>query len=315
VTSALDELRNHHLQTMQTQHHSTNAATATATTTAQTQQLEPLFSDRRRPRTAGPGTVPFQSTGELGSGSGASKDGLSSSASNKFGKELQQPLLGAVGLLSASLGANSSHSSNQLPSTLYPGAQTNGKSNSLTTGGTSNTNTNGNGTGTNNNATPSVSSSASSLFSLPAKLITLGNFSCSAVAPTQFFSQHMVLYFQPAFESARSLSVPYQDMSALTLIGLRFRFKIPSRLLSDVNMSLGGGGSSHRSSSSSSSNVSNQQSTFVLVEFAPSARVQLVKEKVVPLIVEAQSLMVHAPQQFQLMNASPSQPTSHLPSR
>lgn len=89
-------------------------------------------------------------------------------------------------------------------------------------------------------------------------------------------------------------------MSTLTLIGLRLRFKFSARLLDDVNTILGSG--------NISSNLSNRQATFVLVEFAPSARVQLVKEKVVPLIAEAQSLLARSPQHFQLVNSS-------LPSR
>jgi hypothetical protein len=277
VALASNELRNHRFQSVQTRQQS--AAAPTVAKTAQTQQFEPLFSDRRRPRTAGPGTMSSQPLGEFGS------QGLLSSSSPKVCREMQEPLLGTVGLLSATLVAsNNSNESAPLQSALNSGAHANLA---------------------NNNGTLSISSdesplSFSSLFSLPAKSIILANVSCSAVAPVQFFPQHMVLYFQPAFESARSLTVPYEDMSTLTLIGLCLRFKVSARLLDDVNTILGSG--------NISSNLSNRQATFVLVEFAPSARVQLVKEKVVPLIAEAQSLLARSPQHFQLMN-------SPLPSR
>lgn len=164
VAFAPNELRNHHFQSVQTRQQS--AAVPTAAKTAQTQQFEPLFSDRRRPRTAGPGTMSSQPLGEFGS------QGLLSSSSSKVCKEMQEPLLGTIGLLSATLGpSKNSNESVPLQSALNSGAHANLA---------------------NNNGTLSISSdesllSFSSLFSLPAKSITLANVSCSAVAPVQFF--------------------------------------------------------------------------------------------------------------------------------
>lgn len=257
ASSALDDLRSHHLQTQQ--------QLRQQLATQQSQQSEALFHDRRRPRTAGPGIVTADEPV-------AAADAALSSASAKQrdrrnSGELQQPLLGTVGLLSASLSTAPATASSAAAAAAAALA-----------------------------ASPS---SAAALFSLPAKAITLGTVSCSAVAPTQFFAQHAVLYLQPAFEAARSLTIPYAEMSALTLIGLRFRFKIPARLVSDAlgkePATAGGGGGG---------------AAFVLVEFAPSARVQLVKERVVPLIAEAQASHAHAPQHLQLMAQAASPPAA-----
>eukprot|EP01033_Poteriospumella_lacustris_P002601 gene2601-1893_t len=256
ASSALDDLRSHHLQTQQQLRQQLAAQ--------QSQQSEALFHDRRRPRTAGPGIVTADepvavADAALNSASAKQRDRRSSG-------ELQQPLLGTVGLLSASLAATGAVSSTAAAAAALA---------------------------------PSPSSAAA-LFSLPAKAITLGTVSCSAVAPTQFFAQHAVLYLQPAFEAARALTIPYAEMSALTLIGLRFRFKIPARLVSDAlgkEPATGGGGGGGGAA-------------FVLVEFAPSARVQLVKERVVPLIAEAQASHAHAPQHLQLMAQATSPPAA-----
>lgn len=254
TSSALDDLRSHHLQTQQQLRQQLAAQ--------QSQQSDALFHDRRRPRTAGPGIVTADEPA-------AAADAALSSASAKQrdrrnSGELQQPLLGTVGLLSASLAATApTASSTAAAAALAPSP-----------------------------------SSAAALFSLPAKAITLGTVSCSAVAPTQFFAQHAVLYLQPAFEAARALTIPYAEMSALTLIGLRFRFKIPARLVSDA---LG-------KDPASAAGGSGGGASFVLVEFAPSARVQLVKERVVPLIAEAQASHAHAPQHLQLMAQATSPP-------
>lgn len=121
---------------------------------------------------------------------------------------------------------------------------------------------------------PVASAASAALFVLPAKSVSLGTLVCASAAPVAFFAEHLSLYCQAPCEAARCITVRYREMSGASLIGLRLRFKVPASLLSSESATV-----------DPSSNL-----TFVLVDFAASARIQQLRERLLPLIADAQLL-------------------------
>lgn len=121
------------------------------------------------------------------------------------------------------------------------------------------------------------SGSESVVHQLPAKAFSIGTTSCRAASPVQFYSSYMQFSFQPPFESSgRSIMISYIDIQGMTLIGTKFRFKAPQRVLEDGNNGNSGNGSM------------NGEKNYVLLEFMSTMQIATLREKIIPMILEGQ---------------------------
>jgi hypothetical protein len=81
----------------------------------------------------------------------------------------------------------------------------------------------------------------SALFTMPAKGFTIGTLNCRYPSPIAFYADRVEYQFNHPFESlVVNMIIYYRDMTAVTIIGNKFRFKLPKKLvmfIEDVRLS------------------------------------------------------------------------------
>lgn len=106
------------------------------------------------------------------------------------------------------------------------------------------------------------------LFSMPARCFTIGSLSCRFPSPIHFFSDRCEYIFNHPFEaSVINMIIYYRDMSAISILGTKLKFKLPKKLacfLSDFDPQ-----NPHH---------------VISIEMSSMLSISMIKEKILPLI-------------------------------
>jgi hypothetical protein len=111
------------------------------------------------------------------------------------------------------------------------------------------------------------------LYALPAKAFSIGSQSCRQPSRVCFFCDRAEYTFyppSPTDSAALSLALYYTDMSAISTVGTKLRFKIPARAVEELV---------HDAALNSL--------LLVSVELTSSASMAIVRDRVIPLVVQA----------------------------
>jgi hypothetical protein len=111
------------------------------------------------------------------------------------------------------------------------------------------------------------------LYALPAKAFSIGSQSCRQPSRVCFFCDRAEYTFyppSPGDSAALSLALYYTDMSAISTVGTKLRFKIPARAVEELV---------HDAALNSL--------LLVSVELTSSASMAIVRDRVIPLVVQA----------------------------
>jgi len=114
----------------------------------------------------------------------------------------------------------------------------------------------------------SITGGGSSIVSIPCKAFSIGTYACRNPTKMMFYTEHCEYPFHHPYENSTViLSIPYRDMSSITTVGMKFRFKIPRK----VSLSLG------------DFDVNNALH-LVTLELNNTSGMSSVRERVVPLV-------------------------------
>lgn len=119
------------------------------------------------------------------------------------------------------------------------------------------------------------------LCALPLRCLVIGTLASRTLGTVRFQSQRLLFDFQHPFESSgRTISISYQDMQGLSVVGNKLRFKAQPKCLDQDEHS----GLQHTNSSSAWNDLIWNEKNYILIEFLGDSYSNTFKDVVLPVI-------------------------------